>query len=241
MKTDREKYAPKTHNPTKNVTYQVNTSTKLPKFCIDRRQPCVWHPVETAKKCARFQGTGCLFLWDNPWSPFYKCEIGILCLNQYNSDYWITGSGPEVIKAKLCLSTPWRYIGGVEVKIHPFLTLAVQAGKWSTACSGCFNPGNTGTNWIRSWVCPAVGLDVSEKRKKLPYCCWHSNHGHATRNVLQGGYGVWADQEQQHLLTWQTNQQPSYTLEPFIQKSQAFMSLREIAVLQPAACVWQYW
>jgi len=28
----------------------------------------------------------------------------------------------------------------VEVQLHAFLTAALDAGKWSTSCSGCFTP-----------------------------------------------------------------------------------------------------
>jgi hypothetical protein len=38
------------------------------------------------------------------------------------------------IKLSLCfIATPWRRIGGVEVQIHEFLTLALDESEWSTA------------------------------------------------------------------------------------------------------------
>jgi len=43
-------------------------------------------------------------------------------------------------KVRLCLYTPWRHIGGVEVLLHLFSALALGGGVWSTWCPGCFNP-----------------------------------------------------------------------------------------------------
>ena len=38
------------------------------------------------------------------------------------------------------LSTPWRYMWGVEVQIHSFFTSAQGGGEWSTARAWCFAP-----------------------------------------------------------------------------------------------------
>jgi hypothetical protein len=42
---------------------------------------------------------------------------------------------------KFSLSTPWRYIGGVEVYVHVSLTSALDGGEWLTSRPGRFIPG----------------------------------------------------------------------------------------------------
>jgi len=34
-----------------------------------------------------------------------------------------------------------RYMGGVDIKLHSFLTPAFHKGQWSTSQPGCFTPG----------------------------------------------------------------------------------------------------
>jgi hypothetical protein len=57
----------------------------------------------------------------------------------------------------------------------PFLTLAVDGGKWSASHTSHFNPGEItpSAQWIRGWVGLRFGLDTVDKRKILP--CWESN------------------------------------------------------------------
>jgi hypothetical protein len=59
--------------------------------------------------------------------------------------------------------------GGVDVKIHIFLALALAGGEWLASRPCCFTPRkrNPGTHWIRGWVDPRAGLDDLEKRKLL--------------------------------------------------------------------------
>jgi hypothetical protein len=52
--------------------------------------------------------------------------------------------------------------GGMEVEPHAFLTSALDGGKWSASRPGRFTPG---TQWIRGWVGPRIGLDAVAKRK----------------------------------------------------------------------------
>jgi hypothetical protein len=55
----------------------------------------------------------------------------------------------------------WRYI-------YPsFLTSALGREEWSFSRPGCFTPGERSPSklWIRGWVGPTPGLDVTEKRK----------------------------------------------------------------------------
>jgi hypothetical protein len=54
--------------------------------------------------------------------------------------------------------------GGVDVKIHVFLTSALDGGEWSVSRTGRFIPG---THWIGGWAGPRTGLDDTEKRKFL--------------------------------------------------------------------------
>jgi hypothetical protein len=56
--------------------------------------------------------------------------------------------------------------GGVDVKIHIFLTLAL-VGEWSASRLGRFTPWERapGADCIGDWVGPSAGLDDVEKRK----------------------------------------------------------------------------
>jgi hypothetical protein len=62
----------------------------------------------------------------------------------------------------------WRS-GGIA---PPFLTSALDEGKWSTSRSGRFIRGETapGTHCIRSMTRPRVGLDVMDKRNTSRLC-----------------------------------------------------------------------
>jgi hypothetical protein len=44
----------------------------------------------------------------------------------------------------------------------PFLTLALDGGKWPASRPGCISPS---TYWIGGWVGPRAGLNTIEKRK----------------------------------------------------------------------------
>jgi hypothetical protein len=59
--------------------------------------------------------------------------------------------------------------GGVDVKVHIFLTLAVVGDEWPVSRHCCFTPGERtpGTHWIGSWMDLRAGLDDLEKRKFL--------------------------------------------------------------------------
>jgi hypothetical protein len=59
--------------------------------------------------------------------------------------------------------------GGVDVKIHIFLTLAQVEGEWSASRPGRFTPRERapGTHSIGGWVGPRAGLGNVEKRKFL--------------------------------------------------------------------------
>lgn len=54
---------------------------------------------------------------------------------------------------------------GVEVKLHSFITSALDGGQWLSLDAGRFTPGkNTGSYWAGRCVEPKAGLDVSGKR-----------------------------------------------------------------------------
>jgi hypothetical protein len=57
--------------------------------------------------------------------------------------------------------------GGVDVKIHIFLTSALAGGEWLASRPGRFTPMEraAGTHWIGGRVDPRAGLDDVEKRK----------------------------------------------------------------------------
>jgi hypothetical protein len=59
--------------------------------------------------------------------------------------------------------------GGVDVKIHFFLTSALVGGDWSASRPGRLPPGERSfdTNWKGGWVGPRAGLNDVEKRKFL--------------------------------------------------------------------------
>jgi hypothetical protein len=59
--------------------------------------------------------------------------------------------------------------GGVDVKIHIFLTSALVGGEWSTSrlCRFTIEERAPGTHWIGVWVDPRAGLDNTEKKKFL--------------------------------------------------------------------------
>jgi hypothetical protein len=56
---------------------------------------------------------------------------------------------------------------GVEVKLHAFLTSALDGGEWSASLPDRFTPRERtpGTNWIGGWVGPRAILDALVKRK----------------------------------------------------------------------------
>jgi hypothetical protein len=56
------------------------------------------------------------------------------------------------------------------------LTLALDGGKWSASCPGCFTPRERApdTHWIGGWVGPRAVLDAVVKRK-IPIPCQESN------------------------------------------------------------------
>jgi len=58
-----------------------------------------------------------------------------------------------------------KVYGRVEVQFPSFLTLALDAGKWSAPrpCRFTNCERGPGTQWSRSWVGIKTGLDVSEK------------------------------------------------------------------------------
>jgi hypothetical protein len=55
--------------------------------------------------------------------------------------------------------------GGVEVSVHAFLTLVLDAGEWSTPSHGRLAPD---THRTGGWVGSEAGRDAVEKREKIP-------------------------------------------------------------------------
>jgi len=57
--------------------------------------------------------------------------------------------------------------GGVEVKLHAFLTSTLDGGEWSASCPSCFTHREMGpgTNWIGGLVSPRASVDMTAKRK----------------------------------------------------------------------------
>jgi hypothetical protein len=69
----------------------------------------------------------------------------------------------DKLKLKLSHYTPWRRLGGEEVKLLPILDLGTRWGGWSATRPGrtlAPGKGTPGTHCTRSWVGPRAGLDT---------------------------------------------------------------------------------
>jgi len=64
-------------------------------------------------------------------------------------------------------TTPCRRIGGVEVQLCAFLTLALDGSEWLASCPSSFTPGVKApdTYWRGAWVGSKASLDTATKRK----------------------------------------------------------------------------
>ena len=70
-------------------------------------------------------------------------------------------------KVKLSPSMPWRYVRGVEVYLHSFLTSVMYGAKWSTSRPGRFTPWKNAkcTHWVGGCVGRRAGMGSFVKRK----------------------------------------------------------------------------
>jgi len=68
-------------------------------------------------------------------------------------------------------------VGGVQVKLHNFLTLVLTLRWVISFMPKLFYPWEkiSIAYWLESWVCPTAGLDTSEKRK-ISCPCQKLNH-----------------------------------------------------------------
>jgi hypothetical protein len=67
------------------------------------------------------------------------------------------------LNTKFSPSRPRRHTGGVKVKLHSFLTLALDAGEWSNLLPAALPLGKSpGAYCIRDWVGPKAWLGVLE-------------------------------------------------------------------------------
>ena len=81
-------------------------------------------------------------LWINgalpplPLYAFMACEgpCGFFVLD-------LVWPGFEERNVNFSVSAPWSHIGGVEVRLHSFVTLALDRGEWLTGCLGLLTPG----------------------------------------------------------------------------------------------------
>jgi len=74
----------------------------------------------------------------------------------------------QLQKVTLCLSTAWRYVGGVEVYLHSFLIATEDGGEWWTSLPCHFIPRKEpGTNWTGGCVSTRVRPDDFEKKENL--------------------------------------------------------------------------
>jgi hypothetical protein len=73
----------------------------------------------------------------------------------------------------LLSTTPWRRMGGTDVRTNIFLTSALIWGEWLASRPAAFPPPpppgkeSPSTQWIGGWVGPRAGLDDMEKWKIL--------------------------------------------------------------------------
>jgi hypothetical protein len=75
------------------------------------------------------------------------------------------------VKLSVCLTKHYaiKAYGGLGVYIHVFLTSALVGREWSASLPLRFTPRQEapGTHWIRGWMGPRTGFDVTEKRKNI--------------------------------------------------------------------------
>jgi hypothetical protein len=66
---------------------------------------------------------------------------------------------------------PWRHIGGVEVNLHPFLTMSAYGGGELQTRADLPLEKDPGTHLIGGWVGPRAGMDfcgIEENLLHLP-------------------------------------------------------------------------
>jgi hypothetical protein len=64
----------------------------------------------------------------------------------------------------------WRFVGGIDVYLHSFLTLALDGREWSLSDPGHITPMQRKgpyTHWMGGWVGPRAGVDGFGKGKSL--------------------------------------------------------------------------
>jgi hypothetical protein len=97
--------------------------------------------------------------------PVNSCFAVVVC--QFYSGKSDSFEYKKKVKLFLCLLMKhyaMKAYGGVNVKIHIFLTSALVGCEWSASRPSRFTPD---THWIGGWVNPRAGLNDVEKRKFL--------------------------------------------------------------------------
>ena len=85
---------------------------------------------------------------------------------------WEQMSGVQFLKGEdMC--RPWKYEGGVEVRLHSVLHSTLDGSEWSAASSGRFTSRYRarGTHFIGGWVGPRAGVNFVEQGKYLHRPC----------------------------------------------------------------------
>jgi hypothetical protein len=85
---------------------------------------------------------------------------------------------------RFSFSTACRRMGRLQVRLHSFLTSALDGGKWLNSRSGRFYSGKSlGTHWIGRWVGLSAFLTF-RRRKNLSHLTWIRNAGRSGRSVV---------------------------------------------------------
>jgi len=74
-----------------------------------------------------------------------------------------------------------KMYGGVEIKLHAFLTSGLDGSEWSASHLSCFTSRERapGIHSIGGWASTRAGLDMVAKRKNL-FPCQELNPSHYT-------------------------------------------------------------
>jgi hypothetical protein len=81
------------------------------------------------------------------------------------------GLAPFMLKLKLYLSVPWKFIEGetVEAQFHSLLTLPLDEVSGKPYAAPMLSPGkDPNTHWIGGWLGPTAGLEEFGEEK---ICC----------------------------------------------------------------------
>jgi len=121
-----------------------------------------------------------LFNFGRMWTILFSMELAVVIFiarrNRFFNIRWVTkfqasGLLSSGIKIKLSLFTPWTHIMGTKIRLHSFITSALDGGEWYHT-PAALSLWKNGTCWIRGWS----GVDDVEKGR-ISYRYLDSNFG----------------------------------------------------------------